>query len=110
MNDESTSNADPQVNGENPYVELYLDPNCKHSVKVKASLGEMWAQMVSNFKYINLYGTGIKIIENLQYFGYNQQLVFTGSILRTDDCFVHSVCITTWSLPSNKAASSKTRR
>ena len=49
MNDESTSNADPQVNGENPYVELYLDPNCKHSVKVKASLGEMWAQMVRNF-------------------------------------------------------------
>ena len=29
-----------------PYVELYLNPNCQHRVKIKASLGEMWAQMV----------------------------------------------------------------
>ena len=31
-----------------PYVELYLDPDCRHTVTIKASLGEMWAQMVSS--------------------------------------------------------------
>ena len=30
-----------------PFVELYLNPNCKHTVTIRASLGEMWAQMVN---------------------------------------------------------------
>ena len=32
-----------------PFVELYLNPNCKHTVTIRASLGEMWAQMVNIF-------------------------------------------------------------
>ena len=44
INDESN----PLVAGD-PYVEVYLDPNCKHKITIKASLGEMWAQMVRIF-------------------------------------------------------------
>ena len=32
-----------------PFVEMYLNPNCKHTVTIRASLGEMWAQMVNIF-------------------------------------------------------------
>jgi hypothetical protein len=39
-------NDEEFINQGDPYVELYLDPNCRHSVTIKASLGEMWAQMV----------------------------------------------------------------
>ena len=38
-----------EENKGDPFVELYLNPNCKHTVTIRASLGEMWAQMVNIF-------------------------------------------------------------
>ena len=52
--DEISNNGDTaSLAREDPYVELYLDPNCKHSITIKASLGEMWAQMVRKIQFAN---------------------------------------------------------
>ena len=86
-----------------PYVELYLNPNCKHTVTIRASLGEMWAQMV------NLFVNNDKQLLKILYLNpfIEKMLLITGSFLWTDDSTLYRFCVTIRAFSPVQIASTK---
>ena len=83
-----------EENKGDPFVEMYLNPNCKHTVTIRASLGEMWAQMVNIFvNNDNKLIQKIIIIIGFPSF-HSKMLLITGSFLWSDDSTLYRFCVT----------------